>query len=78
MQAYLRDKLRYRVTLADGSRVENGEVEGLRVGVVSSVVEKAGASQNGIANGIGEVVDGVLKGLPRWGDLVDRGGVCGD
>jgi len=71
VQGYLKDNLRYRVSLANGTKVDNADVAGLEVKVVSSVVEKA-------ESGVEGVVAGVLEGLPKWGDLVERLVVCSD
>ncbi|KAJ8061925.1 hypothetical protein OCU04_009712 [Sclerotinia nivalis] len=68
---YLRRNLHWRVTLADGTEIDRGEVEGLKVSVVSTVV---GCVEGGFPefSGVYEVHSEVTGGRPAGLSEGDR------
>ena len=62
VEAYLRKNLHWRITRMDDSYVPNGEVQDLRVSVVSSVVQAAEAEDEFPVWGDFEVHTGVTDG----------------
>jgi tyrosinase len=63
---YLTKNLHWRVTLADGTEIDRGEVRGLKVSVVSTVVECGGQENGGLPSysGVYEVHTEVTGGRP--------------
>ncbi|PQE33295.1 tyrosinase precursor protein [Rutstroemia sp. NJR-2017a WRK4] len=63
---YLTKNLHWRVTLADGTEIDRGNVRGLKVSVVSTVVECGGQAHGGLPSysGVYEVHTEVTGGRP--------------